>query len=202
MSGAAGSRSFSRWSSGLFSASGVLMFVQVILIGLKRHDIGSFSELWIVPLAVSAVVAGLIALIGLNTGLSPRAPRLAKAGAVAAMAAIALLGIALVWLISSAPAKGQEISLPGGFFALAGLFIAALVLAFILIAAASLKAGLRAMGYLLLVPALSWGAIIVAGAITNMSDALRLDFYTNAAIACAFVALGFVMRKRTPGSVF
>lgn len=197
MSSSAEPRSHCRWSPGLFIAAGLLMLVQVVLIGLRTYGVGSFPEAWIASFAICAVVAALAALTGLSPGLSHAAPRLAKAGAAAALFAIVLLCTAAAWLVVGAHLGGHAGPVPAWFPGFAAIFMFAFVLAFLLAAAASLKAGSRAMGCLLLVPAVAWSVIVLAGAVMGIGSALRLDLYTNGAIACALLALGYVAGNRS-----
>lgn len=180
----------------LFICSGVLLLVQVMLIGLRRYEMASFPESWIAVPSIPGVIAGIVALIGLYAQLSNESPTLARFAAGAAATAGLLLCTAAVWLIIRGMSGGLPQPLPVWFFGLAAAFIVAFILAFILGSVASLKAGWHLKASLLFVPVVAWGIILVAGVITNMSDALRLDFYTNAAIACAFIALGLGATER------
>jgi hypothetical protein len=191
-------RSLGKWSPALFFAAGGLLGVQVLMIGFLRYNIASFSDLWIAPPAIAALVAGIIGLIGLYPRTAGQAPRLACAGAASAIAAGIILCVAATWLIGSALLGGITQPPPAGFLALIAAFMLAFILAFILSSAASLRAdgSLRTVGYLLLVPVISWGMILVVGIVTSMSEALLLDFYTNGLISLAFLAIGHILKPR------
>lgn len=195
-------KTLDQWSSALFIAAGCSMLFQVFLIGLRRYNIGSFSELWIAPPAIAALVAGIIGLVGLYPRIAGRAQRLARAGAGSAIAAGVILCVAAAWLVGSGLTGGIPQPPPGWFLAVIAAFMIAFILAFILAAAACLRAArsLRAIGYLLLVPVVSWGAILVVGVLTNMNDALKLDLYTNGIVSIAFFAIGYVLRTRSARS--
>jgi hypothetical protein len=144
------------------------------------------------------LIASLAAQIGLYPRIAGRALRLARAGSGAAMAAGTILCIAAVWIIGSALQGGIPQPPPGWFLALIAVFMLAFILAFVLTAAASLRAGgsSRAIGYLLLVPVISWAIILIAGIMSSMNEALLLDFYTNGVIGVAFVAIGNILPTR------
>ena len=184
----------------LFVASGMLLLVQVILIGLRRYEISSFSDSWIALSSIPAVIAGLIALIGLCPQFSHEAPTLARFAAAAAASAGMLLCAAAAWLIGISLRGGPPQPLPAWFLGVIAAFMIAFMLGFILSAAASFTTGRRFSGWLLLVPVFAWGSILVAGVMTNMNGALRLDFYTNGAIACAFIALGLGSARKAAAS--
>ncbi|WP_200880863.1 hypothetical protein [Thalassotalea sp. ND16A] len=55
------------------------------------------------------------------------------------------------------------------------------------------------VGYLLTVPLAMWFIMLVVGAIKGMERGLALDYYTNAVIAAAFLASGFILKtSRNP----
>lgn len=189
-------RALERASPALFVSSGMLLLVQVILIGLRRYEVVHLSDQWTAVPSIPGVIAGLIALIGLCPQLSQKAPTLARFAAAAAASAGMLLCTAAAWLIGSSMRGGLPQPLPVWFLGVAAAFIVAFIFGFILSGAASFRAGRRVNAGLLLVPALAWGSILVVGMMTNMSDALRLDYYTNGAIGCAFIALGLGSGKR------
>lgn len=183
-------RALEKASPGLFVCAGVLLIMQVVMIGLRRYEVGTFSDLWIAVPSIPGVIAALIALSGLYARLTNEAPTLARSAAGAVACAGFLLCTAVAWLIWSSMRGGLPQPLPIWFLGVTATFIVAFILAFILSAAASFRAGRRLSAFLLFVPVPAWGSLLVAGAISNMSSALQLDFYTNAVIACAYIALG------------
>jgi hypothetical protein len=191
-------RSLGQWSPALFFAAGGLMLIQVLLIGLRKYNVASFSELLIAPPAIAALVAGIIGLIGLHPRIAGRAPRLACAGAGSALAAGMILCVLAAWLIGSGLMGGIPQPPPGWFLAAIATFMLAFIMAFILSSAASLRddGSIRTVGYLLLVPVISWGMILVVGIVTSMSEALLLDFYTNGLISLAFLAIGYILKPQ------
>jgi hypothetical protein len=191
-------RLLARWCPALFIAAGCCMLLQVFLIGLRRYNIGAFSESWIALPAIAALIASLAGQIGLYPRIAGQALRLARAGTAAAMAACMILCIAAVWLIGRALQDGIPQPPPGWFLVLIAAFMLAFILAFVLSAAASLWVGgsLRVIGCLLLVPVISWAIILVAGFMSSMNEALLLDFYTNGVIGVAFLAIGNILPTR------
>ncbi|MBQ4851801.1 hypothetical protein [Pseudoalteromonas sp. MMG012] len=91
------------------------------------------------------------------------------------------------------PAIPAVIGLAAGVF---GLFMVAVVLAFLCYAIAFLRCeAQRKIGYLLSVPVTMWALMLVVGSIKGMEAGLSLDYYTNAVISVTFLALGFSLRK-------
>lgn len=187
-------RSPGQWSPVLFFAAGGLLLVQVFMIGLLRYNIASFSDLWIAPPAIAALAASLAGLITLYPQIWGHAPRTARAGTGFAITAGTLLCLAVLWIMGGTLLGGAP-EPPMGVIA---AFMIAFVLSLILTAAASLQSGgsMRRVGYLLLVPVISWGMILVVGAMTSMSEALLLDFYTNGLISIAFLAIGHILKPQ------
>lgn len=192
-------RAAGRWSPALFFAAGGLLLVQVLLIGLRKYHIGSFSELWIAPPAIAALVAGLGGLIGLHSRLALHAPRLAGAGSGIALLAAGMLGVASAWIVGRAVLGGIPQPLPAWFLAMIAGFMIAFMLSFAVSGLAGLcgAGALRTIGCLLLAPVVSWSAILIVGFSTNFGDALKLDFYTNGIISLAFLAIGRVLGRRS-----
>jgi hypothetical protein len=94
------------------------LLVQVVLIGLRKYQIGTFSEAWIAPPAITALVASLVGLVGLYPHLSRRSPRLARAGRWTTMLAGGVLGLAAMWILGSALRGGLPQPPPPWFLAL------------------------------------------------------------------------------------
>jgi hypothetical protein len=183
-----------------FIAAGSLMLCQVLVVGLRRHDF-AVSELWAALPGVAAIIASIVGLIALYPRFTGRSRRLALAGVGAALGAGVILCAAATWLAGSAVlGGGVPQPLPGGLLAAIAGFMIAYVLGFVLNAAAGLRSeGMRHVGWLLLVPVASWSVILGVAVTSNMGDALKLDLYTNAVIALAFIAIGVLLKNgRTP----
>ena len=183
-----------------FLAAGALMLVQVFFIGLRRYGFETVSELWAAPPAIASIVASIVGLVALYPALATQSPRLSRAGVGAALVAGGVLCAAAAWLVGSAAfGGGVPQPLPPGLLGAIAVFMIAYVLGFGLNAAAGLRsATLRPIGCLLSVPVLSWAVILAVAMASNLSDALKLDFYTNVAIAFAFIAIGIRLKNMRP----
>ena len=123
---------------------------------------------------------------------------MARSGAGFAFTACVALSITAIWIFSIAIFVG-EISehLPGGVMALIGVFMVSMAIAFICYATAFLIYGSsQGIGYLLMVPVVSWVLMLVVGIKEGLQVGLRLDLYTNGFIAVAFIFIGFLLKKK------
>lgn len=182
-----------QYGSAAFIAAGSLMLMQVLAVGLRRFGFASLSELWAALPAIAAIIASIVGLIALYPRFNGRARRLALAGVGAAVVAGVTLCAAAAWLAGSVMLNGGGVPqpLPAGLLGAIAGFLIAYVLGFVLYAAAGLRSeGMQRIGWLLLVPVASWSVILGAAVTTNLNDALKLDLYTNAVIAVAFIAIG------------
>jgi hypothetical protein len=190
-----------RFGRAAFIAAGSLMLCQVLVVGLRRHGMASLSELWAALPAIAAIIASIVGLVALYPRFNGRSRRLALAGVGAVLGAGAILCAAATWLASIAVLQGGVPQpLPGGLLAAIAGFMIAYVLGFVLNAAAGLRSeGMQRVGWLLLVPVASWSVILGVAVTSNLNDALKLDLYTNAVIAFAFIALGVLLKNdRSP----
>lgn len=188
----------------VFISAGLLMLAQVFIIGLRRYGLDLVPEWWAAPLAIGAVVACILGVITLYPRTLGHASRLAFAGVCTGVASVILLCTVAVWLLLRVLEFGAvPQSLPPLVQGSIALFMFTFVIALLLSAAACLKTdGLRIIGLLLLVPVFSWCLILGVAIVSTMGEALRLDFYTNGAIAVALIAVGFLVREEsTPASI-
>lgn len=187
-------KALARIRATMFMASGVLMFVSVILLGVERFDLADVGQAIIALPAMCAQIACLFGLIGLY-------PALTNARLLAGTGLAATLAAALIMIVSIGLAVGAGAS-PSSLNALAFAYTIAICLAFAFNGGAVLALdGFRgARSCLLFLPALIWLPIIVAGVTLGLRTALSLDFYTNAVVSVLLVALGSTLRKAWPVS--
>ena len=175
-----------------FFAAGLLMLIQVALIGLRRFGVSSVSELWAAPPAIAGIVASIVGLVALHPALASGAPRLARAGQILALGAGVIFGVAAAsFIVLIVLSDGAPLSMPPWIQGAVALFMIAYVGSFVLSGAASLRSeGMRRISLPLFVPVAAWGVILIAAVISNLSGALQLDVYTNVAIAFSFITIG------------
>jgi hypothetical protein len=175
-----------------FISAGLLMLVQVFIIGLRRFGLDLVPEWWAAPPAIGAVVATILGLITLYSRTTGHAKRLAFASVCMGVTSGILLGTTAFWLALSVLRDGAiPPLLPRLVQGAIALFLLTFVIALLLSAAACLKINaMRTVGFLLLVPVFAWCLILGVAMVHTMSEALRLDFYTNGVIAIALIAVG------------
>ena len=181
----------------LFIGAGVFTFVQVFLIGLLKFGIAAFPEQWLSLPGILSQVMILLGLVGLGYRTAPLAPRLTRASKTSIWIASVILGLAVLALVSEGPLPPESSGSPGVWLPiLVAAFIISLIAAYIFSALACGNVnGMRSIGYLLGIPVASLGFIMVVGILTSIGDALRLDFYTNAVNACAYIAIGVILKS-------
>lgn len=180
----------------LFISAGLLMFVQVLVIGLRKYGLAVVPEWWAAPPAIAAVIASILGLLTLYPRISGHAGRLAIASVCAGVVSGVLLLAAATWLLFAGITTGSVSPLPQVLQAAIALFMMTFVTAFLLSAAACLKTGtMRGIGLLLLVPVVSWCLILVIATLSTLESALKLDVYTNGVIAAALISVGLLMRN-------
>lgn len=120
---------------------------------------------------------------------------MAKFGAFFTVLASASLSIVALWIfVLTMSGNGMPEPAPTGMLALIALFIAAMVLAFLNFSVVFLQQNeQRTKGYLLTVPLLMWGIMLVVSLTNGVEVGLSLDFYTNGVIGAAFLYLGFIL---------
>lgn len=179
-----------------FITAGLLMLVQVCIIGLRRYGLDFIPEWWAAPPAIGAVVATILGLVTLYSRTYGHASRLAFASVGMGVTSGILLCVTALWLVLDVLEGGvMPPLLPKSVQGAVALFMMTFVIALLLSAAACRKTkATRVIGFLLLVPVFAWCLILGVALMLTMSDALKLDFYTNGAIAAAFIAIGFLTR--------
>lgn len=194
-------RSKSKWVSRLFMVAGSFMLINTIFLWVRHFSGYQLSILWPAIPAITALALSVFGLLKLYPLASVNAPRTAKTGASFALIASISLGMAAFWIFAvSVFGAGMPQPAPQGLLVLIAIFMIAMVLAFSAYMVAFLKgATQRNLGYLLSVPVAMWAIMLVVGIIKGMETGLSLDFYTNAIIAAAFLAIGFSLK--TNGSV-
>lgn len=144
-------------------------------------------------LGPAGFLVGLVGLVGLAPALTDRTPRLATVAVAVALVplagwfAITVAGIGTV--LGATP--GASVLLPGPAFPLVFLTT---VLAYFLVAAASLRVGVhsRTVGVLLLAPALTFLALIVGVVVVGPASALEVP--VDAGHALGHLAIGAALR--------
>ena len=174
------------------------MFVNTTLLWTRYYSNYELSILWAAIPAIIGFASGVFGLFRLYPLASTNAPLVAKIGATFALLAGASLSVAAIWIFAvSVLGEVMPEPAPQGLLVLIAIFILAMVFAFISNAIAFLRHSTqRKVGYLLTVPLAMWAIMLTVGAIKGMEVGLSLDYYTNAIIAAAFLALRFTLRSR------
>jgi len=185
-----------KWDSILFFSAGILMLVNVVSLWIRYYSNFQVSILWAAVPGIIAFTASIIGLLKLYPRISSHTPWLARSGAAFALTAAAALCMAAIWICFAIFSGGISGSPPNGVQALIGVFIVSMVIAFICNAVAFLIDGhAKHIGYLLMVPIVSWGLILTVGIIKGLEFGLSLDLYTNGFIAVSFLLIGFLVKK-------
>lgn len=193
----------------LFSAAGILMLIQVLLIGLRRLGAESIPEYWAAPPAIGSVVTficGLISLYPLTVDSSPKLSLTSVLSGITAGFILLATSIYLAYIALESGAAPQPLPLviQGGV----ALFMVSFISALISGATACLRTrSMRSIGFMLFVPVLLWCVILAAATAITMTEALKLDVFTNGVIALALLAVGFKIRNHNnpmaqPGSLY
>ncbi len=179
----------------VFISAGLLMLAQVFIIGLRRYGLDSIPEWWAAPPAIGAVVATIFGLVTLYSRIHSRSRRCAFASLCMGVISGILLCATTLWLVLNVIEDGAIAPLlPTLVQAAIALFMFTFIMALLLSAAACLQTrAMRIIGLLLLVPVFAWCLILGVAMVSTMTEALRLDFYTNGMIAIAFIAVGFLL---------
>lgn len=187
-----------QWDSLLFFIAGSFLLANVSFLWIRFYSDLQLSIVWAAIPGIIGFATSIIGLFKLYPRLSSRTPWLARSGAGFALIAATALCIAAAWILFiSIFAGGISGSPPNGIMALIGIFIIAMVMAFICNAVAFLmNSSLRSIGYLLMVPVASWSVMLIVGIIKGFEVGLSLDLYTNGIIALAFLFVGFLLGKK------
>lgn len=174
------------------------MSLNVVALWIKYLSGHSISILWAAIPGIVAFVASVMGLIKLYPRISSSAPWLARGGVGFALLAAASLCIAALWILGEVIiAGGVSEPPPSGILGLIGIFIVAMVIAFIGNAFGFILGGeLKSVGYLLMVPVVCWATMLVVGMFKGLQAGLALDVYTNAFIAAAFILLGVRLKNK------
>ena len=186
-----------RWDSRFFIIAGSFMLINTVFLWIRFYS-HQLSILWAAIPAIIALASGLFGLLKLYPRVSIDAPLIAKSGACFALLAGVSLSLVAIWIFAvSVIGEGIPDPAPQGILVLIAIFMIAMVLAFFSNAIAFLlHSAHRKVGYLLTVPVAMWAIMLVVGTIKGMEVGLSLDYYTNAIIAAAFLALGFTLKTR------
>lgn len=186
----------SLWGSRFFTIAGCFMLINTTLLWTRYYSNHELSILWAAIPAIIGLASSVFGLFRLYPLASASAPLVAKIGAAFALLAGASLSLAVIWIFAvSVFGEGIPEPAPQGLLVLIAIFMLAMVLTFISNAIAFLRhSGQRKVGYLLTVPLAMWAIMLVVAAIKGMEVGLSLDYYTNAIIGAAFLALGFSLK--------
>ena len=190
-------KSTSKWGSLLFIIAGIFMLINTAFLWIHYYSGFELSLVWAAIPAIIALTSSILGLLKLYPQARKNAPLIAKTGAIFALLASASISIAALWILYvSMLGEGMPEQRPQWFLAIIAIFMIAMILAFLSNAVAFwLDRFLRKIGILLAVPLLMWAIMLVVGALKGMEAGLSLDYYTNAVIAGAFLALGFLIKK-------
>lgn len=189
-------KNISRWDSRFFIIAGCFMLINTALLWIRYYSNYQLSILWPALPAITGLASSVFGLFTLYPRASVNAPRLAKSGASFALLALASLSLVALWIFAvSMFGEGMQKCQSQWLIALIALFMVAMILAFLSNAVAFLRFSTQQkVGYLLAVPLAMWLIMLMVGAIKGMERGLSLDYYTNAVIAAAFLALGFILK--------
>ncbi|CAH9050264.1 hypothetical protein PSECIP111854_00494 [Pseudoalteromonas sp. CIP111854] len=185
-----------QWDAKLFLIAGVFMLVNTACLWIRAYSDYQLSILWAAVPAITALSASIFALLKLYKRVAPQAPKLALSGAGFALIAGAALVLAAVWIfITSVFGSGISDSPQLGLSLLTGVFMVAMVIAFLCYGIACLLVkNMSRLGYLLFAPVASWTVMLLVGLLKGFEVGLSLDFYTNAIIGIAFLAIGILLK--------
>lgn len=185
------------WASRLFTAAGVFMLINTAFLWIRFLSDPQMSILWQALSGVIGLACGVLGLFMLYPRAYASAPLLARGGAGFALLAGASLSLGAIWIVVVSMFQGGVPEpAPEGVIVLIGIFIVAMVLAFLSNAIAFLiRSDQRRTGYLLSLPLAMWALMLVIGLTRGMTVGLSLDFYTNAVIAAAFFGLGMTLKE-------
>jgi hypothetical protein len=188
--------SVSRWDARFFIIAGSFMLINTLLLWIRYYSNYQLSILWPAIPAITGLASSVFALLKLYPRVAAIAPLTAKIGNGFALLALGSLSIVALWIfIVSVFGEGMSGQQNQGIIVLIAIFMVAMVLAFLNNAIAFLVFSTQQkIGYLLAVPLAMWFIMLVVGAIKGMERALSLDYYTNAVISVAFLALGFTLK--------
>jgi hypothetical protein len=186
-----------RWDSRFFAIAGCLMLINTLLLWIRYYSNYQLSILWPAVPAITGLASSVFGLLKLYPRVSIHAPLIAKSGAGFALLALASLSLVALWIfVVSVFGEGMSGQKNQGMLVLIAIFMVAMILSFFSNAMAFLRfSAQQKVGYLLIVPLAMWLIMLVVGAIKGMERGLSLDYYTNAVIAAAFLALGFILKK-------
>lgn len=189
-------RNFNNWEARLFAVAGGLMFINSIMLWVRRYLDYELSILWAAIPAILAFVCAVIGLFKLYPRVSSSSPKTAKAGVTfAALACLSLFIATISIFMMSVFGEGIPQPAPQGLLLLIGLFMITMICSFLFNAIAFLRDNVqRKIGLLLTVPLLMWALMLIVGAFTKMEVGLSLDFYTNPVMATAFILLGLTLK--------
>lgn len=184
-----------RWSATAFLVAGGVMVVFWALVALEVFaDVSSPQAL----LAMPALVATTVGLLGLYPELADRAPRLSRAGV--GLLAVATVGLVVifVWVLVGRvlPAAGVEMSSQPPGVVIAST-VGAYVLTVLLFGVASLRTAVpsRTVGLLLLALVGAFTIPLVAGVVWGSYPGEWMAVVVSGLQAGAIVAIGYTLRN-------
>ncbi|KAF7785546.1 hypothetical protein PRUB_a4230 [Pseudoalteromonas rubra] len=184
------------WDARFFLIAGGFMLINTLCLWARHFSGYQLSILWPAIPAIIGLASSVLGLYKLLPRIVSRAPKLAKWGAGFALAALLALSIGACWVIASAVLGDATRGV--GMQALIGLFMVAMVGAFICNALVCLRdPASRTLGMALSVPVVCWSLMLLVGMLYGAEVGLALDFYTNGLLALAFVWASRVIRSDT-----
>ncbi|MCO7190157.1 MULTISPECIES: hypothetical protein [unclassified Pseudoalteromonas] len=184
------------WDARFFLIAGGFMLINTLCLWARHFSGYQLSILWPAIPAIIGLASSVLGLYKLHPRIASRAPKLAKWGAGFALSSLVALSIGACWVIASALLGDATRGV--GMQALIGVFMIAMVGAFICNAIASLRdPASRALGLALSIPVVCWSLMLLAGMLYGAEVGLSLDFYTNGLLALAFVWASRVIRSDT-----
>lgn len=173
------------------------MLLNTALLWVRHYSGYQLSILWPAIPAITGLALSVVGLLKLYPLAANSGPLLAKAGAGFAWLSSISLGVAALWItVLFTIGEGMPQPAPQGLLLLIALFMIAMVLSFTTNMIALLRDFTqRKLGYLLSLPVAMWALMLTVGFIKGMNAGLSLDFYTNAIIGGAFIAIGITLKS-------
>ncbi|MCG7536102.1 hypothetical protein [Pseudoalteromonas sp. OOF1S-7] len=185
-----------QWDARFFLMAGGCMLINTLCLWARHFSGYQLSILWPAIPAIIGLGASVLGLYALYPRIVLHTPRLAKWGAGFALSSLVALSIGACWVIASALLGDATRGV--GMQALIGVFMIAMVGAFICNAIACLRdPASRALGLALSIPVVCWSLMLLVGMLYGAEMGLSLDFYTNGLLALAFVWASRVIRSDT-----
>ncbi|QTL36421.1 hypothetical protein [Pseudoalteromonas viridis] len=174
-----------QWDARFFLIAGGCMLLNTLCLWARHFSGYQLSILWPAIPAIIGLGASVLGLYALHSRIGSHSLRLARWGAGFALVAVLALSAGACWVMVSAVLG--DTTRGTGMQALIGVFMIAMVGAFICNALACLRIpASRLLGLALSIPVACWSLMLLVGVIYGAEVGLSLGFYTNALLAVAF----------------